>query len=106
MSDSPLRPGSVMPTWLAFSRSYVPSWRREISGQVIQPVGTHAFLEGDARSVCKSVARASACGPAATDARQCLNCARKLQSLVQRIAAQTRHDVAASVARHAKLGEP
>lgn len=95
----------MTPVWLAFSRSYVPSWRSEISGQVVQPVGTHAFLGGDSRSICKSVKRVKAGGPATSEARRCLNCARKLQRIATRIAEQTRHDVAASVARHAKLEE-
>lgn len=93
------------PQWLAFSRSYVPSWRRETSGQVIQPVGAHAFLGEDSRSICKSVARESTDGPPVAGARRCINCVRKIQSIVTRIAEQTRHDIAASVSRHAKLEE-
>jgi hypothetical protein len=96
----------VTPVWLAFSRSYVPSWRRETSGQVVQPVGTHAFLGEDSRSICNNVERERAGGPAAANARRCFNCMRRLQSIAERIAKQTRHDVAASVARHSKLEEP
>ena len=94
---------SMTPAWLAFSRSYVPSWRREISGQVIQPVGAHAFLGENSRSICNSVERERADGPAVVEARRCINCVRKLQRIAGHIAEQTRHDVAASVARHAKL---
>jgi len=93
------------PQWLAFSRSYVPSWRREDSGQVIQPVGAHAFISEDARSICNGVERTRANGTAGPEARQCINCVRKLQRIAARITEQTRHDVAASVARHALLDE-
>ena len=93
------------PQWLGFSRSYVPSWRRENSGQVVQPVGAHAFLGEDTRSICNGVERERASGTAAPGARQCINCVRKLQRIAAHIAEQTRHDVAASVARHALLDE-
>jgi hypothetical protein len=96
----------VTPAWLAFSRSYVPSWRRETSGQVIQPVGTHAFLGEASRSVCTRVERARAGDPATPEARRCINCVRRLQRINARITEQTRHDVASSVARHARLEEP
>lgn len=96
----------MTPTWLAFSRSYIPSWRLETSGQIVQPVGSHAFLEEAPRSVCKSVERARALGPADPQARHCINCERRLQRIAEQIAEQTRHDVAASVARHSKLEEP
>lgn len=97
----------VIPTWLAFSRSYVPSWRLETSGQVVQPVGAHAFLGEDApRSICNSVDRERSKGPADTQARHCTNCERKLQRIAERLAEQNRHDIAASVARHSKLEEP
>ena len=93
------------PQWLGFTRSYVPSWRRENSGQVVEPVGAHAFLGEAPRSICNSVERARAGGLAAANARQCINCLRKLGRLTDRIAEQTRHDVAASVARHTSLEE-
>jgi hypothetical protein len=99
-------PEAVTPTWLAFSRSHVPSWRRETSGQVVQPVGTHAFLGEAPRSVCTRVERERAGGPATPEARRCINCVRRLQRITERIAEQTRHDVASSVARHARLEEP
>lgn len=93
------------PQWLGFSRSYVPSWRRENSGQIVQPVGAHAFLDEEKRSICNSVERERASGAAAPGARPCTNCVRKLERIAARIAEQTRHDVAASVARHAPLDE-
>jgi len=62
------RGGSVTPVWREFSRSYVPSWSREASGQVIQPVGTHAFLGEASRSVCTRVERARAGDPATPEA--------------------------------------
>lgn len=96
----------VTPVWLAFSRIYVPSWRREVSGQVVQPVGAHAFLGEEPRSICNGIGRERSGGPAAANARHCTNCERKLQRIIERLTEQTRHDVAASVARHAKLEEP
>lgn len=91
----------MTPVWLSFSPSHSPSWSCETAGQVVQPVGTHAFLGED--SLCKRVSRERAGGPAPADARRCINCVRKLQRIAERITEQTRHDVAASVARHAKL---
>lgn len=105
-NQPPSTDGPVTPIWLAFSRSYIPSWRLETSGQIVQPVGAHAFFRNALRSICNSVDREKSKGPADTQARHCTNCERKLRRLAERLAEQTRHDVAESVARHAKLEEP
>lgn len=82
--------------WLSFTPIAAASGRN----QRRPVVGAHAFSRDLPRSLCGFVGRDRAGDPAPDSARRCTGCLRAIARAEARILEQTRHDVAASVARH------
>jgi hypothetical protein len=81
--------------WLAYRAKIQQHRARETT-----PCGAHAFVPGESRSLCRIIDGTGTTGPADDSARKCCNCLKEIERI------QRRHDVAASVARHAGLEEP